>query len=65
VYSFHFVFLSFVALVVVGASGVVFKKKVVLIQVFVPLLFVVLAPLFVIDVFLKSLEVIAVLFVVA
>jgi hypothetical protein len=65
VYSSHFVFLSFVALVVVGASGVVFKKKVVLIQVFVPLLFVVLAPLFVIDVFLKSLEVIAVLFVVA
>jgi hypothetical protein len=54
-YSSHFVFLSFAALVVVGANGVVFFLKVVLIQVFAPLLLVVLTALFVIDVFLRSL----------
>jgi hypothetical protein len=37
-----------------------FFLKVVLIQVFAPLLFVVLTPLFVIDVFLRSLEVVVV-----
>jgi hypothetical protein len=59
-YSSHFVFLSFAALVVVGANGVVFFLKVVLIQVFAPLLFVVLTALFVIDVFLRSFEVVVV-----